>query len=320
MKSIFLFSGQGAQSQGMIKDLCAAYPVAQELIDKISTITGRDIPALLWDTEKSELAKSSNSQLAITTVSQVIVSILQSKGIEPAMVAGFSLGEYSALHAAGILAFEDMIKLVCKRGDIMQKASDALMNNSSDNPPGMAAVLGLPEKTVYDVFEQLHADDVFMANMNAPLQTVISGTDSGLKKAEADLKKAGAKRVIRLAVGGPFHSPLMQAGADEFAHVLDSVDFKNPILPFYSNVTGNIIKTGADARKNALLHLTKPVLWTTIENRFADSIQKESMSLIEVGPGTTLAGLWKNAGHIENCGICLPSDTVERIQLILENH
>ncbi len=298
-KYTFLFSGQGAQHQGMVKELCEQYPTAQKTINTISDITGENIADLLWNTEASELSRSDKSQLAITATSQAIMAVLAEKSVAPSAACGFSLGEFSALYAAGVLDFETMIRLVQKRGQIMQTACDEISAKSTEGQvPGMAAVLKLtPDQVINALKPHTEKGIVFPVNMNSPMQTVIAGTAEGLAIAETVCKEAGAKRVLKLAVAGPFHSPLMQNAAEAFATELESITFSNPTIPLFSNVTGKLVESGEEAKKNAVLHITHPVLWTTIETNLAELMKDGSdWNLLEVGPGATLCGLWRDSG------------------------
>ena len=170
-KYAFLFPGQGAQAQGMIKDVCEAFPEARKVIDEISKVTGKDIPKLLWETEQTELNRSDNSQLAITAASLAVMAALKSKGIEPSAAMGFSLGEFPALYAAGILSFEDVINVVCQRGSIMQKVCEQIAEENAGNAPGMSAILGLPPEKVEEIASGI--EGAYAANLNSVKQTVI---------------------------------------------------------------------------------------------------------------------------------------------------
>lgn len=297
-KYAFLFPGQGAQAQGMIKDVCGAFPAARECIDRISDIAGEDITKLLWETEAAELSRSDRSQLAITAASLAVAAALKSKGIEPSVCAGFSLGEFPALCISGVLSFEDTIRVVKQRGEIMQRVCEDIAARNEGHAPGMAAVIGLPPEKVLEIAAA--AGEVYGANMNSVRQTVLSGTAAGLEKAEALCKEAGARRFVRLAVAGPFHSPLMQAAADEFEKVLAPVEFRDPVVTLLSNVTGKQETSGAAAKKSAVLHLTHPVLWTQEEQVLGSLMTEETDNgtaewrVIEPGPGKVLSGLWRD--------------------------
>lgn len=319
MKNIFLFSGQGAQFKGMTADICDAYSVAQDTIYKISDISGEDVDALIRHTENEELSQSDKSQLAIVAAETAILAVLKQNGIEPSAVAGFSLGEFPALYAAGVLDFETMIKLVQSRGKIMQKACENITaKSSSAGNCGMVAVLKLaPEKIteLLSPYSDFKKGIVFPANMNSPSQTVISGTAEGLEIAEKLCKEAGAKRVVRLAVAGPFHSPLMTEAAKEFEEVLQNISFSDPKIPVFSNVTGKQIESGFEAKKNAVLHLTCPVLWTSEEKEIA-ALYEDTVRLLEVGPGKTLCNLWRDSGFASEKLVCSPTGVLEQLQAV----
>ena len=299
-KYAFLFPGQGAQVPGMIKDICDAYPEARKVVDDVTKITGVDMPKLLWESEAAELSRSDNSQLAITTASLAVMAVLKTKGIEPSAAMGFSLGEFPALYAAGVLSFEDVIKVVRQRGLIMQATCENIAAANAGNAPGMTAVLGLPPEKVTELCNGIK--DAYAANLNSSVQTVVSGTAAALTEVEAKAKEAGARRAIRLAVAGPFHSPLMQEAADGFEKAIADVTFNNPSKVLFSNVTGAQATDGAEIKKNAVLHLTKPVRWTSEEDVLAKLIAEDKdneWELIEPGVGTVLAGLWAKTPYAE---------------------
>ncbi len=331
MRYGFLFSGQGAQYKGMAEDIYTEYPAVQKLIREISTITGENIEDFLFHTENEALSRSDKAQLAITAVEIALLTVLREKGILPSAVAGFSLGEYSALYAAGVLDLHTVITLVQQRGRIMQTACDAVADagkNGGAAGCGMAAVLKLTPDAVKKVlapYSGFENGTVFPANMNSPMQTVVSGTEEGLTIAEKLCKEAGAKRFIRLSVAGPFHSPLMRQAADEFEKVLEPVHFADPKIPLFSNVSGTQITTGEEAKKNAVLHITHPVLWTDEEKALAEfTADGSAWQLLEIGPGNTLCNLWRDSGFAApkqdgQTGIsCLPSGTLEQLQKILD--
>ena len=299
VKYIYAFPGQGAQAPGMIKDICEKFAEGKSLLDKYSSVSGIDIPSLLWNSSVEDLARSDNSQTAITAASLAAVEILKAKGIEPSIVAGFSLGEWSALYVSGILSFEETVYAVTKRGEIMQKVCEEIAQNSNGKAPGMAAILGLEPQKILEILSG--RNDVFAVNMNSVRQTVAAGTADGLAWAEEQMKAAGAKRVVQLKVAGPFHSPLMQKAADEFAKVLDKITFNNPKIHIFSNVTGKELTTGTEAKENAIKHITSPVLWTSEESAIKALCDAEGgeWQVLETGPGKVLSGLWKDTGFIE---------------------
>jgi [acyl-carrier-protein] S-malonyltransferase len=296
-KYAFLFPGQGAQEPGMMKDVCEAFPEARAVIDDVSSITGKDMTKLFWETEKVELSRSDNSQLAITTASLAICAVLKNKGVVPSAAMGFSLGEFPALCAAGVLSFRDVIKVVQKRGLIMQQVCEEIAAANAGHAPGMSALIGLPPEKVQEICSGIK--NVYVANLNSFKQTVISGTADGLTAAEKAATEAGARRVIRLSVAGPFHCPLMQNAADNFEKFLANVLFNDPEIDLFSNVTGTKVTKGADAKKNAVLHLTHPVHWTDEEKVLGNRMTADSADewvVLEPGVGKVLSGLWHDSG------------------------
>ncbi|MBQ1180860.1 MAG: ACP S-malonyltransferase [Treponema sp.] len=312
-KFAFLFPGQGAQEPGMLKDICEAFPIARKILDKISEITGVDMPKLMWESDASVLSRSDNSQLAITAASVATMKVLEEKGVVPASAMGFSLGEFPALYAAGVLSFEDVIKVVQKRGQIMQAVCEQIASENEGHAPGMSAILGLPPEKVTEIANTI--DNVYAANLNSVKQTVISGTYDGLEAAEKAFAEAGARRCVRLAVAGPFHSPLMQKAADEFEKAIADVTFNDPKIPLFSNVTGKQVMSGEEAKKSAVLHLTNPVRWTDEEAVLGAMMTEDAANewkVIEVGPGRVLGGLWKQTEYGEKW-VCDSVNTVDTV-------
>ena len=315
-KFAFLFPGQGAQEPGMMKDICDAFPTARKILDKISEIAGINVPDLLWKSDAAFLSRSDNSQLAITAASVATMSVLEEKGIVPASAMGFSLGEFPALYAAGVLSFEDVIKVVCQRGKIMQSVCEEIAAENEGHAPGMSAILGLPPEKVIEIAGGI--SDVYAANLNSVKQTVISGTFDGLAAAEKAFTEAGARRCVRLAVAGPFHCPLMQKAADEFEKAIAGVQFNDPKIALFSNVTGEKAVSGAEIKKNAVLHLTNPVRWTDEEvvlGALMTSEASDEWQVLEVGPGRVLGGLWKQTefGEKWNCSSINTVDTINGV-------
>ena len=294
-KYAFLFPGQGAQAPGMIKDVAENSPSAMKVVESVSEIVSLDMKKLMWESDKDTLSRSDNSQIAITTASLALMAALKDRGIEPSAAMGFSLGEFPALYAAGILDFESVVKVVRERGLIMQRVCEEIASENEGHAPGMSAVLGLLPEKVVEIASGIK--DAYAANMNSSKQTVISGTFDALAQAEEAAKAAGARRAVRLAVAGPFHCPLMQKAADEFGKFLEKIEFSDPKIHLFSNVTGKEVSKGADAKSSAVLHLTHPVLWTDEEAVLANVISVEggvdSWKVLEVGPGKVLSGLWE---------------------------
>jgi [acyl-carrier-protein] S-malonyltransferase len=321
---VFLFPGQGAQFSGMGMDLYEADANGsmgvRRLFDSASALFGSDIRDLL-NADADTLKRTDSSQIAITVASLAAVHALSARGITPGACAGFSLGEYPALVASGVVGEEDAIRVVIARGKIMQFVADELSSSADElgagaepaatsTLPGMAAVLGLSPDAVDAVIASMikggiiAADTLFAANYNSPLQTVISGSGASLALAESAFKAAGARRVIRLKVAGPFHSPYMAKAGTEFANVLSSVTFADPKIPLFSNVTGARIKSGAEAKACAVAHISSPVRWTMEERAISERVAasgSETPELIEVGPGKVLSGLWLDSGLAGTC-------------------
>jgi len=277
----YVFPGQGAQYPGMGKDLYEKFSLAKEYFEKANEILGFEITKVMFEGTEEDLKQTKITQPAIFLHS-VILSYCM-KDFKPDMVAGHSLGEFSALAAAKALEFEDALRLVLTRAIAMQKACDL-------RPSTMAAVLGLEDEVIEKVLHQITDDIVVAANYNSSGQVVISGTVTGIEKATALLKKAGAKRVLPLKVGGAFHSPLMEPARVELADQIKKTPFKKPICPIYQNVTGLSYTDPEQIKENLILQLTSPVRWTqTIQNMVKDGAHE----FFEVGPGNVLQGLIK---------------------------
>ena len=275
----FVFPGQGAQFVGMGKDLYDNHPLAKELFDKANDILGYRITDIMFDGTDEELKQTKVTQPAIFLHS-VISALCLGKDFQPDMVAGHSLGEFSALTAAGALSFEDGLKLVYARAMAMQKACEA-------QPSTMAAVIGLDDETIERICSEIDGI-VVPANYNSPGQVVISGDVEAIKIACARMKEAGAKRALPLAVGGAFHSPLMESARVELAEAIESTEFKQPICPIYQNVDAQPYTEAAVIKANLLKQLTSPVRWTqTVINMIQDGMTE----FTECGPGTVLTGL-----------------------------
>lgn len=312
-KYAFLFPGQGAQAPGMIKDVADAFPAAKKVVDDVSAIINLDMAKLLWESDAAELSRSDNSQIAITTASIALMEVLKEKGIEPSAAMGFSLGEFPALYAAGVLSFEDVISVVRRRGLIMQAVCEEIAAENEGHVPGMSAIIGLSPDKVKEIAAGIK--DAYAANMNSVKQTVISGTFDALAAAEKAATEAGARRAIRLKVAGPFHSPLMQKAAVEFEKAIADVKFADPKIKLFSNVTGKEVLKGEDAKSSAVLHLTHPVLWTDEEKVLGSLITADSdneWTVLEPGPGKVLSGLWRDTEFGEKY-VCTPVNTVDSV-------
>lgn len=277
----YIFPGQGAQFVGMGKDLYENNEEARKLFEKANDILGFRITDLMFEGTEEDLKQTKVTQPAIFLHSVILAKSL-GFDFQPDMVAGHSLGEFSALVAAGALSFEEGLKLVAKRAAAMQKACEI-------NPSTMAAVLALPDDKVEEVCARID-DIVGPANYNCPGQVVISGTNEGIDKACEKLLEAGAKRALKLKVGGAFHSPLMQPAQEELALAIEEADIKEPVCPVYQNVDGKPHKDPKEIKENLIRQLTAPVRWTQdVEAMIADGADE----FIELGPGSVLQGLVK---------------------------
>jgi [acyl-carrier-protein] S-malonyltransferase len=277
----YVFPGQGAQYPGMGKDLYEGSDLAKELFERANSILKFKITKLMFEGTDEDLRQTRVTQPAIFLHS-VILSRVLGDDFLPDMVAGHSLGEFSALVANKTLSFEDGLKLVYKRAMAMQKACE--MEAST-----MAAVLGMEDEEVEKVLKNID-DIVVPANYNSPGQLVISGSITGVKEACRLLEDAGAKRVVPLKVGGAFHSPFMEPAGKELAEAITATKFSKGTCPIYQNVTGQSVNDAEIIKKNLVAQLTSPVRWTQIaRNMIADG----ATEFIEVGPGTVLQGLVK---------------------------
>ncbi|QQS51884.1 MAG: ACP S-malonyltransferase [Bacteroidota bacterium] len=277
----YVFPGQGAQFVGMGKDLYESSPLAKKLFDQANSILGFNITDLMFAGTDEDLKQTKVTQPAIFLHSVILAKTL-GDSFRPEMVAGHSLGEFSALVAAGALSFEDGLKLVAARAYAMQKACEL-------NPSTMAAILGLDDEIVEKVCEEID-EVVVCANYNSPGQLVISGTNAGIDIACEKLTALGAKRALKLPVGGAFHSPLMDPAKVELAAAIDNTEFKKPVCPIYQNVTATAVSEREAIKENLKTQLTAPVKWTqTVKNMLSDG----ATSFTEVGPGKVLQGLIK---------------------------
>ncbi|MBT6964648.1 MAG: ACP S-malonyltransferase [Flavobacteriales bacterium] len=277
----YVFPGQGAQFPGMGKDLYEASVDAKKMFEKANEILGFSITNIMFGEDAEALKQTKVTQPAIFLHS-VILAKVKGDYFKPEMVAGHSLGEFSALVSAGYLSFEDGLKLVSKRAMAMQKACE-------QNPSTMAAVLGLDNEVVENICSEIE-EVVVPANYNCPGQLVISGSNNGIDIACEKLTEAGARRALKLPVGGAFHSPLMEPARAELETAIDNTEFKEGVCPIYQNVTATAITNPEEIKENLKKQLTASVMWTqTMQQMIADGLS----SVTEVGPGKVLQGLFK---------------------------
>jgi [acyl-carrier-protein] S-malonyltransferase len=278
----YVFPGQGSQFVGMGKDLYDNNPLAKEMFEKANDILGFRITDEMFAGTDEGLKQTKVTQPAIFLHSVILAATI-GDAFQPNMVAGHSLGEFSALVANKTLSFEDALVLVSKRALAMQKACEIQAST-------MAAILGLDDKVVEEICASITEEVVVAANYNCPGQLVISGSIEGVNIACEKMKAAGAKRALVLPVGGAFHSPLMLPAQKELEAAIEATHFNEPICPVYQNVTASAVSTAAEIKKNLVLQLTAPVKWTqTVEHMLADG----ATQFFEVGPGKVLQGLVK---------------------------
>lgn len=288
----YVFPGQGSQFKGMGAELYQTSPQAKSLFEQANQILGFELTKIMFEGTDEELKQTNVTQPAIFLHSVILAAI--TPDFAPDMVAGHSLGEFSALVAAGGLSFEDGLKLVAQRADAMQKACEV-------QPSTMAAILGLPDAVIEEICASITDEIVVSANYNCPGQVVISGTLEGIRIACEKLKEAGAKRALPLPVGGAFHSPLMEPAREELARAIEQTHFQVPRCPIYQNVTARPSTDIETIKANLIAQLTAPVRWTQcVENMVADG----ATSFVECGPGKVLQGLVKKiASEVEIAGL-----------------
>lgn len=281
MKIGFLFPGQGSQAVGMGKELVGKYGAAQDIFARADQALGFSISKLIFEGPEEELRQTTNTQPAILTTSIAVLAVLEKEGLKPDIVAGHSLGEYSALVAAGVIAFEDAVQLVRKRGAYMQEAVPL-------GEGSMAAILGMERDVIVDVCRQAGVMGTVQAvNFNCPGQVVIAGAVKAVEKAVEMLKEAGAKRAVMLPVSAPFHCTMMQPAAAKLGLELEKVKFYNAKIPVVTNVNAKIMTDRDDIKAALVEQAASPVLW---EDCLKTMINEGIQSFVEVGPGKVLSG------------------------------
>jgi [acyl-carrier-protein] S-malonyltransferase len=288
----YVFPGQGSQFRGMGKDLYDNSATAKALFEQANDILGFRITDIMFEGTDEELKQTKVTQPAIFLHSVILAK--ETADFQPEMVAGHSLGEFSALVSVGALTFEDGLRLVSARALAMQKACEM-------NPSTMAAVLNLSDAVIEEICASITDEIVVAANYNCPGQVVISGSNEGVAKAGEKLKEAGAKRVLPLPVGGAFHSPLMQPAREELAAAIEATHFESPSCPIYQNVNAQPSQDVATIKTNLIAQLTGAVRWTqSVQNMIADG----ATNFVECGPGKVLQGLVKKINaEVETAGV-----------------
>ena len=285
MKTAFVFPGQGSQKVGMLKDLYEAYPIVRERFAQADEALGYSISQLCFEGPDTELVKTANTQPAILTASVACYEILKEKGFTPDIVGGHSLGEYSALVAAGVLDFKDAVYVVHKRGEYMQEAVPL-------GEGAMAAILALPREEVVRICGEVNdtVGSVQAVNFNCPGQIVIAGATKAVEVAAEKMKEAGAKRAVMLPVSAPFHSRLMEPAAKRLQEELDKIEVKDAQIPVVANISGEILTDGATIKEALVTQAAAPVLW---EDCVATMVDFGVTRFVEVGPGKVLTGFTK---------------------------
>lgn len=284
-KTAFVFPGQGAQSVGMGKDAYDAYESARSIFKEADEALGMDLTSLIFEGPEASLKQTAHTQPALLTVSVAFLKLLESSGLKADYVAGHSLGEYSALVAAGVLSFQDAVRTVRARGLYMEQAVPS-------GQGAMAAVLGAEREALANLCAAITAEGkaVELANVNCPGQIVVSGTAAGVQAVVEQGKEIGAKRVIPLEVSGPFHSSLMKPAAEQLAHSLANIELQNAVIPVVANVTAREVTEAGQIRKLLVEQVYSPVLW---EDSIRYLLDQGVETFVEIGSGTVLAGLIK---------------------------
>ncbi len=290
-KTAFVFPGQGSQYVGMGWDMAENFPAAQAVMAMGSEVLGFDLKRLCFSSAEETLSLTANTQPAILTVSSMILAVVREHGIHPDFVAGHSLGEYTALVAAGSLSYPDALRAVRRRGELMQEAVAV-------GAGAMAAIIGLTPEAVENICQEAAQGEVVeVANLNTPMQTVVAGHAAAVNRASVAARAKGAKRVQLLPVSAPFHSSLMQSIAQEFATVLDGLDISDPQVPFIAGLDAQTKQTAAEVTQSLIEQLDHPVRWVDVIRR----LTHEGVEIfIELGPGRVLSGLIKRISELVN--------------------
>ena len=292
----------------MGEDLWDASASVKELFRSASAVTGLDLEELLFRGSVADLQVTNRTQIAVTVVNLAAARVLAERGVEAHGYAGFSVGEYAALAAAGVISDVDLFRIVRARGELMEQASrDA---DTAGGPAGMAAVIGLAPEAVTTALEGA-GDGVYAANFSSPRQVVLAGTVEGLARGEAACSAAGARRFLRLKVSGPFHSPLIETARQRFAQVVADFEFRDPATPVYANVTGTQVVSGAEAQRLCVEQIVSSVQWVTEIRALLDAGYRR---FLETGPGSVLTGLLRG---FDTDAVCTPVGTMEQVESVV---
>ena len=291
----------------MGKDLWDASAGVKELFRNASKVTGLDLEQLLFRGSAEDLQATNRTQIAVTLVNVAVARVLAERGVAAHGYAGFSVGEYAALAAAGVIADEDLFRIVQARGELMEQASRGA--DTAGGAAGMAAVIGLAPEAVTAALEDA-GDGVYAANFSSPRQVVLAGTAEGLARAEEACSAAGARRFVRLRVSGPFHSPLIERARRRFAEVVAGFEFRDPVTPVYANVTGARVTSGAEAQRLCVEQIVSSVQWVAEIHALLDAGYER---LLETGPGSVLTGLLRG---FDTDVVCTPVGTVEQVESV----
>ncbi len=308
MKS-FIFPGQGSQSVGMGKDIYDQFESVKEIYQQANKILSFDIADISFNGPEETLNQTQYTQPALYVQSYAMAVLLQKHNVSPDLVAGHSLGEYTALAVANVVSFETGLNLVKKRGELMQHAGDL-------NPGSMAAIIGLDFKNLKALCRKIEADTdeiVRIANYNSFSQVVVSGTVEGIKQIMAGAKAEGAKRVLELKVSGAFHSPLMQGAAEEFISVLDSCEFAKPDIPVFSNSSGSDSMNPLLLKDNLKKQITHSVLWVQI---IEEMLRQGVVQFYEIGSGSVLTGLMRKIDKKVECAALNTLETLYKMNIV----